>query len=230
MASIISDPNCRKRIQIVGNDGNRRTIRLGRATMRQAEGVKGRVEQLALAATGASGLVDSDTITWLSGLDDVMYGRLAAVGLVQPRVSTTLGAFLNGYLDGRQDLKPNSQLVYGHTRRTLVECLGAATPLRSITQADAERWRQYLIEQGLAEATVNKRASNAKVFLVTAGSRHSCARPPATLSVATQRSFRNSGACVNRPSALERIADVVSTTNGCASLMMARSLGSDRCG
>ena len=40
---------------------------------------------------------------------------------------------------------------------------------------------------------------------------------PVTLSVANQRIFCNSGACVNRPSVLERIADVVSTTEGCAS-------------
>ena len=164
MASIISDPNCRKRIQIVGGDGIRRTIRLGRATMRQAEAVKVRVEQLALAATGAAGVVDNDTVQWLSGLDGRMYGRLAAVGLVQPRVSTTLGAFLDGYLDARQDLKSNSQLVYGHTRRTLIEFFGADKALRSITEDDAERWRAYLTEQGLSEATVNKRAANAKVF------------------------------------------------------------------
>src|SRR5512135_2635771 len=71
--------------------------------------------------------------------------------------------------------------------------------------------------------------SNARVLQVTAGSRHSWARPPVTLSVANQRIFCNSGACLNRPSVLERIADVVSTTEGCASLMMARSLGRVRC-
>jgi integrase len=164
VASIISDPNCRKRIQIVGNDGNRRTIRLGRATMRQAEAVKVRVEQLALAATGAAGVVDNDTVAWLAGLNDRMYGRLAAVGLVQPRVSSTVGAFLAGYLDNRDDIKPSSRLVYGYTRRGLIDFLGADKPLRAITEEDAQRWRKYLTEQGLSEATVCKRCQNAKVF------------------------------------------------------------------
>ena len=41
-----------------------------------------------------------------------------------------------------------------------------------------------------------------------------CARLLVTLSVASQRIFRNSGACLNRPAALARIVDVVSTTEG----------------
>src|SRR6202011_4869140 len=72
--------------------------------------------------------------------------------------------------------------------------------------------------------------SNARVLLVTAGSRHSSATLPVALSVANQRIFCNSGACANRSSALERIADVVSTTEGCASLMMGRSLAKVRRG
>ena len=164
MASITSAPNGRKRIQLVCTDGVRRGIRLGRATMRQAESVKFRVEQLALAATGATGVVDNDTIQWLAGLDDTMYARLAAVGLVEPRTSSRLAEFLDGYLSSRTDLKPNSQLVYGHTRRTLVEFFGPDKPLRTITEDDAQQWRAYLVEQGLSEATVAKRAANAKVF------------------------------------------------------------------
>jgi integrase len=164
MASVISDPNGRKRLQFFGADGMRRTIRLGKATMRQAEAIKFRVEQLALAATGATGVVDDDTIHWLAGLDDGTYGRLAAVGLVQPRTSSTLGAFLDAYVTSRDDIKPGSKLVYGHTVRTLVEFFGADKPMRAITEGDAEQWRKSLTEQGLAEATVCKRTQNAKVF------------------------------------------------------------------
>lgn len=164
MASIVNDPNGRKRIQFTGTDSARRTIRLGKCSLRQAEAVKFRVEQLALAATGATGVVDADTVQWLAGLDDSLYAKLAAVRLVQPRTVSTLGEFLDGYLGSRQDLKPNSLLVYGHTRRTLVEFFGADKPLRTISEDDAQRWRQHLVEQGLSEATVAKRTANAKVF------------------------------------------------------------------
>lgn len=165
MACIISDPNGRKRIQFIDPlDRERKTWRMGKAPMREAEFAKSRTEQLVRFNAGALTMLDEDTIRWLSRLSDPMYERLASVGLVQPRVSTTLGAFLDGWLSGRQDLKPNSQLVYGHTRRTLVEFFGADKSLRSITEEDAGKWRDYLAEQGLAEATVNKRAANAKVF------------------------------------------------------------------
>ena len=164
MASVINDPNGRKRLQFIGAEGARRTIRLGKATIRQAEAVKFRVEQLVLASTGATGVVDEDTIRWLAGLDDTMHGKLAAVGLVEPRISSTLGDFLDGYLNSRDDLKPGSKLVYGHTRRCLVEFFGADKSLRTITEDDAKAWRKYLVEQELSEATVCKRCQNAKVF------------------------------------------------------------------
>jgi hypothetical protein len=164
VASVINDPNGRKRLQFIGTEGARRTIRLGKATIRQAEAVKFRVEQLVLASTGATGVVDEDTIRWLAGLDDTMHGKLAAVGLVEPRTSSTLGEFLDGYLNSRDDLKPGSKLVYGHTRRCLVEFFGADKSLRTITEDDAKVWRKYLTEQGLSEATVCKRCQNAKVF------------------------------------------------------------------
>lgn len=164
MASVVSDPNGRKRLQFIGMDGMRRAIRLGKSTLRQAEAVKFRVEQLVLASSGATGIVDDDTIRWLAGLDDTMYAKLAAVGLVEPRTSSMLGDFLDGYLGGRDDLKPGSKLVYGHTRRTLIAFFGADQPLRAITEDDAKQWRKYLTEQGLSEATVCKRCQNAKVF------------------------------------------------------------------
>jgi len=164
MASVINDPNGRKRLQFIGAEGTRRTIRLGKATVRQAEALKFRVEQLILASTGATGMVDDDTVRWLAGLDDTMHGKLSAVGLVEPRTSSKLGDFLDGYLGGRDDLKPGSKLVYGHTRRCLIDFFGAGKPLRAITEDDAKAWRRYLVEQGLSEATVCKRCRNAKAF------------------------------------------------------------------
>ncbi|MCC7351124.1 MAG: hypothetical protein IT446_11190 [Phycisphaerales bacterium] len=49
MASAIEDPNGRKRIQFVAADSTRKTVRLGKASMRDAEQVCRHVEALAAA-------------------------------------------------------------------------------------------------------------------------------------------------------------------------------------
>jgi hypothetical protein len=61
MASVISDPKGRKRIQFVAGDGRRKTLRLGKATIRQAEAIKPKIEQLVLASMGTTGIIDDET-------------------------------------------------------------------------------------------------------------------------------------------------------------------------
>jgi len=97
--------------------------------------VKLKVEALA-AAKLTYGTVDDAVSRWVGSIGDDLHAKLATVGLVEPRVTAVstpeasaahepcVGDFLDGYLKDRDDLKPNSQLVYGHTRRTLVEFFG----------------------------------------------------------------------------------------------------------
>jgi integrase len=165
MASVISDPNRRKRIQFIAGNGSRKTFRLGKATVRQAEAVKVRVEQLVLAVSGVTGVVDDETANWLSGLDDSMYERLAAVGLVAERSSVNLGAFLDAYIEERRDVKPGTISIYGHVKGNLTDFFGANKPLREITPGEADQWRLYLVGLGLADNTVRRRCGVAKQFL-----------------------------------------------------------------
>jgi len=137
---------------------------------------------LSAAAAIQNTTVDADVSRWVASVGDVLHAKLAAVGLVRPRIKPAsqpeptsetepqvcLGAFLDGYLKDRDDLKPNSLLVYGHTRRTLVQFFGADKPLAEITEYDAEQWQRFLIRQGLSKATVRKRSANAKVFFKVA--------------------------------------------------------------
>jgi len=164
MASVISDKNGRKRIQFVAGDRSRKAIRLGKATQRQANDIRRRVEQLILAATGATGVVDEDTIRWLAGLDEVIYDKLAAVGLVAERTAVKLAAFIDNYIRERCDVKPGTATVYGHTRRNLVDFFGADKPLRDISRGDADLWRVFLLKQGLSENTTRRRCGIAKQF------------------------------------------------------------------
>lgn len=164
MASVISDPNGRKRIQFVAGDGSRRTIRLGKATMRQAEGVKVKIEQLVLAATGVTGVVDDETANWLTGLDDSMYDKLAGVGLVGRRESVKLRAFLDAYIAERHDVKPGTAIVYRQVTGNLTAFFGDNKPLREITPGEADQWRLYLVGLKLADNTVRRRCGVAKQF------------------------------------------------------------------
>jgi len=180
MASISRDPNGRKRILFVAGDGSRKTIRLGKCPVKMAEAFRLRVESL-IAAKKQNTSLDGETAEWVGGLEDEFHAKLTGIGLVTPRAPTvraTLGAFLDGYLGNRTDLKPNSRLVYGHTRRTLLEFFGLDKPLSEITEDDAAAWRAFLCEQGLSESTVNKRSGNAKVFFRVAVKRKLIASNP----------------------------------------------------
>ena len=141
MASVIRDKNGRKQIGFTAGDGTRKSLRLGKATLRQAEAVKVRVEQLVMASAGITGVVDDETAKWLTGLDEVMYGKLAAVGLVAPRISARLVEFIDGYIKERGDVKPGTATFYGHTRRNLIDYFGADKSLREITPGEADQWR-----------------------------------------------------------------------------------------
>lgn len=158
------------------HDGRRRTLRLGHANKDQTTTVKGMIERL--VKSKATGTPDAVSAAWLAGLGGVAYGKLVKVGLAEPRIVSTpepeaepvqergvcIGDFLDGYLKDRDDLKPNSRLVYGHTRRTLIEFFGREKALKDITEYDAEQWQRYLMREGLSKATVRKRTANAKVF------------------------------------------------------------------
>src|SRR5262245_2450497 len=101
MATIGNDSNGRKRILYVAGDGSRKTIRLGKATMKQAEAFKVKVESL--VAASITGNIDDETARWLVALDDRMYARIVAVGLTAARQSMKLGAFLDAYIANRAD-------------------------------------------------------------------------------------------------------------------------------
>jgi integrase len=164
MASVISDSNGRKRIQFVASDGSRRTIRLGKATIRQAETIKGKIEQLALTATGVTSIVDDETAKWLTGLDSNMYDKLAGVGLVSQRETVELGAFIKAYIDERHDVKDSTKEKYQQTEDNLTTFFGKDKPLLEITPGEADQWRLYLVGLGLADNTVRRRCGIAKQF------------------------------------------------------------------
>lgn len=85
MASISHEKKTgRRAVQFVGGDGKRRTVRLGKASKRQAETAKGYIEDLVACKTTGTA-PKGTTAEWLAGLPDVIRGRLERVGLVEPQ-------------------------------------------------------------------------------------------------------------------------------------------------
>ncbi len=160
MASVCDDGNGRRRIQFTARDGKRYTIRLGKVSKSQAEAFKVKVEQL--VAASFTGVIENETNRWLATCDDVTYGKLAAVHLVKPRETMTLGPWLEKYLAGRSDLKPKSKAALESTREKLVAYFKPGLPLRDITADQASEWRAKLQADGLSVASVKHHVGNAK--------------------------------------------------------------------
>jgi len=167
MASVVNDPNGRKRIQFFGADGKRYTVRLGRATKKQAKKAKEQIEHL-VAAEIIGSPPNDEVSRWVAGLDDVLHARLARTGLIAPRESSQFGAWLDKYLAGRQDLKPESRRKLGQTIAKLKDFFPPDTPLRKITPDQAADWRQWLVNQGLSEASVKTHSGNVKTIFTEA--------------------------------------------------------------
>lgn len=77
---------------------------------------------------------------------------------------------LSGWsFEARSDTKPNTRIVYGHTRRCLIKFFGADRSIRDITAGDADEWRLWLNRnQSLADNTLRRRCGIAKQFFKSA--------------------------------------------------------------
>lgn len=159
MASITTDPGGRRRIQFVAHDGSRKAVRLGAASLRDAEQVCRHIEALAVSTIHGQP-VSRETAVWLAGAGDALHGRLARVGLVEPRAAiegAKLGRFIDGYLAQRAaDVKPGTMKVMKQAQRHLVRFVGADAAVGAVSSADADAFRAHLINGKRARSTVNK--------------------------------------------------------------------------
>lgn len=165
MASIGTDPGGRRRILFVGPDNRRRTIRLGKIDQRTAEAVCRHVEGL-LSSKMAGQPVPRETASWLASLGDVLYGRLARVGLVEPRKpadDTRLGPFVEQYIAGRTDVSVRTIINLRQAAKGLLAYFGPDKPLRAITPGDADEFRRWLAQR-LGPNTVRRHCGRCKQF------------------------------------------------------------------
>ena len=166
MASVVRMPNGRRSIQFAWTKYNRRTIRLGKMSQRSAEAIKYRVEELNTARISGQP-IDADTARWTAELTDELADKLARVGLLAPReppAESILLPFLDGYIERRIDVKPATKVVWRHTLHDLIGHFGAQRDLATIHAGDAEDFKLYLIDRGLAPTTIHKRLQVVRQF------------------------------------------------------------------
>ena len=148
---------------------------LSKKTERQANIVARYCDELAQAKSNGVGAAP-DAIAWAASVEGKLRENLVAWGLADPtsaKLTTDagrlLGAFLSAYITSRSDVKPSTITCYMQTKRLLVEFFGESHPLRSITLADADRWKRWMLaEKKLAIATVSKHGKKAKTMFLDA--------------------------------------------------------------
>lgn len=138
-----------KRARILFRDEERKqqTIRLGECPKADARTARVAIGHLAIAKRHGS-VPHADAVRWLSGIDAVLYARVAAHGLCQPREGApvvTLGELLDRF-DATVSVKPSTHYKYRAVADSLRAFLGAETPLASITPAHADNWRKSIAE------------------------------------------------------------------------------------
>ncbi len=163
MASVSHDANGTRRVLFTDGDGVRRSIRLGKMPAKSAASFALRVEAL-LALKRSGDPFGEELGAWVRDRPDRVHARLARAGLVKPRTIAsvlTLGDLLARY-EAAAVVKASTIAARKQTTKSLRAHLGEATPLDTLTPADADRWRKAIAGEGLAGATVAKRVHVAK--------------------------------------------------------------------
>lgn len=161
MASISKQANGRKTVQFVDPvDKKRKSIRLGKVSMKQAEAFKTHFEKL-VAAKISGPPPDDPTLSWAANLSSDLQESLEKLGLMKATLSVCLEPFVSDWIKRRSDVKESSKKVYGRAQKWLVKYFKEDRKLSTITVGDAEEWRQFMLKS-LSENTVRKMASVAK--------------------------------------------------------------------
>jgi len=197
MASIINDPNGRRRILFVAPDGSRKAIRLGKIDRKSSESIGRHVETL-LSAKGSGEAVKPATAAWLTTVGDKLKAKLAAVGLIDGQAAALkLLSWCEEYIAGRKDLAPRTAARLEFSSRLLVEHFGADRRLDSVTVGDAEGYSRWL-SLSRAGNTVRREIGRAKQFFGAAVKHERLLRNPFAGMVSRTRPNRTRDHFVTR--------------------------------
>ncbi|HSW45110.1 MAG TPA: phage integrase SAM-like domain-containing protein [Phycisphaerae bacterium] len=155
-------------------DGERQSVRLGKFAGKEAELRAGRICKIIEELAHAKDTGDALPLEVRQAVDRLsprLLKRFAKAGLVDDvgRGAVTLGAFVNGYILERGDVKPSTREIYEIVRENIVAFLGADKALDRVTEGDAEDFRRWLsVERGLSVNTTRRRCAVVKQFFAYA--------------------------------------------------------------
>ena len=174
MASLCADVGTRgTSYRVIVNVGKNRRhpIRLGYVSKKIAENAQRMIESLQ-SAKAAGYSFDRETAEWVGRVSDTIHGRLVKAGLVPPRavaekVVTTLGQHLDHLFGNLGKQKPTTARNYARARRLLEEFFTRDRSLDSITEADADDYKAWLLKK-YAPASASVDLRRARQFLKVA--------------------------------------------------------------
>lgn len=147
----------RARILFRDEDGKQQSIRLGECPKSIAETARVAVGHLVIAKRHGS-VPHPDAVRWLGSIDAVLYARVVAHGLCQPRAGVavvTLGGLLSAFFDGVA-VKPATLVRMKQAKAALLTHFAESHDVGTIGEADADAWRAALVEAKYAPATISR--------------------------------------------------------------------------
>ena len=158
------------RIQFYDKHKRRRSIRLGSVNKKAADTIAVKVDDLVSAAI-SGGSPSNETSCWLATIGDDLAAKLTTAGFgdfIPKRASATLGGFLKAYIESRNGDSASGTIAnFKQVERSLIKHFGGDCDLRTITEGDADDWRQALVNH-YAEATISKFVKRARQFFKSA--------------------------------------------------------------
>jgi len=164
MAGVQTLKNGNKKIQFVAADGKRRSLYLGPISERQAQSIRGMVEDLRAAAMAGQSVKRSTSVWLQDECSPALHSKLAKTGLVAERVTACLGGYIDEFIrthPGKESTKHTLRRAGKH----LTGFFDDDREMRTITEAEVISffaWMRQEREVALSENTARKTVSIAR--------------------------------------------------------------------
>jgi integrase len=184
MASIIQRPNGHKWVQFVATDRKRRTVRLGKCSLKVADTVRHRVE--CLLSSMITGTLDRDTSLWVADMTErnpELRSKLEAVGLLTPLEPPATAPLLTEFLDSfveraKATKKPGTLAVWRQVIQNLKDHMPEGIRLDEVTVGHAKDFHTAIQAKGMKPTTIFKRIQFCRQFFNDAVDREIISKNP----------------------------------------------------
>ncbi|MDB4731826.1 site-specific integrase [bacterium] len=180
MASL-SKNNGGWRIRYLKQDGKRVSIYPGKMPKKNAQQITVHIEML-ISCRQSLQAIPPATAIWLQGSDQRLREKLYKAGLIEKPQElakvVTLGSLVEGFISSRTDVKSGTKLIWKRGKDALIRCFDELDDITRFTSTDARSFRQFLLNEGKAEATVRKMSAIAAQFFEDAVDREEITRNP----------------------------------------------------